>query len=304
MYGDLLEHDLLRVAAVGDGLALVVGEHDVTELVVRDVLDEGPLDHKRAAPLVLGPAAELVRIVESALHLSHAAELARGIDAEEEVDRPLVAHLAIGRVEPPVARIGARPDAVLDGLMHVVLRVALDDEEPRRLGIALEVRGVDGLLQAHHLRAHQVAAPEGAHLTHVAAAHAAHAAASSLPISLHAALVDETHAAPPTSATAVPAASASAAVHPIVVAHAPTVAATAAPAMPTVSTVPTVPTHHHLLLVVHLLLVGPTLRPALPPIHHLVHLVHRVHPRLSAVAVAIGAATIRPAVALRWASLG
>ena len=40
----LLGHDLLRVARVGHRLVLIVGEHDVTELVIGDVLDESPLD--------------------------------------------------------------------------------------------------------------------------------------------------------------------------------------------------------------------------------------------------------------------
>ena len=66
----------MRIARVGDRLALVVLEAYLAELAVGYVLDEDPPHREDAVPLVLRPDVGLGVKVDARRHLSHAAELA------------------------------------------------------------------------------------------------------------------------------------------------------------------------------------------------------------------------------------
>lgn len=134
----MLEEDLLRVAAVGDGLVLVVWQGDVAELLVGDVLDKYPPHLKDAFPDVLRPHRARRVVVHGREHLRHALEVARAVDREEEVDGPLARRLLEGRVEARVALLGAGPDRKLDRLVDVVLTKRLDHEKAGKLGLGGE----------------------------------------------------------------------------------------------------------------------------------------------------------------------
>lgn len=104
-------------------------EADVAQARERDVLDVDPLDLEHTLPLVGRPHVRGHGVVDRREHLRHARKVAAAVDGEEEVDRALVGALAEGAVEALVAEVGRRPDLVLERLVHVLLRVALDDEE-------------------------------------------------------------------------------------------------------------------------------------------------------------------------------
>ncbi len=132
--------DLLRVTRIRDWFVLVVGQAQMAELVVRDVLNEDPGHAEQTVPLVRlaldkhapthrgllygtprntnkrgsHPEAEGRGVIHRGLHDREAAEAAGGVDAVEEEDRPGVSRAAEGLVQPPVALVGAGPDPVSD----------------------------------------------------------------------------------------------------------------------------------------------------------------------------------------------
>lgn len=80
--------DLLSVAAEGDGAAIVVGQLDVLEVLIGNVLDVDPLHDEGPLPLsVLHPTPKVAVRVVIGYHLSHSAEAAASIDAEKEINR-------------------------------------------------------------------------------------------------------------------------------------------------------------------------------------------------------------------------
>ena len=133
----LLEGNLLSVARVGHRLVVVVLQLDAAQVLIGHVLHVDPLDLKAAAPLVLRPHIGALVVVHARHHLGHAAKVTRAVHREEQVDGHLAVHLMRqrrralheGRVEASIAVLGGAPDVVLDAAVHVVLRVALDDEE-------------------------------------------------------------------------------------------------------------------------------------------------------------------------------
>ena len=142
----LLEGNLLSVARVGHRLVVVVLQLDAAQVLIGHVLHVDPLDLKAAAPLVLRPHIGALVVVHARHHLGHATKVTRAVHREEQVDGHLAVHLmrlivvvvsgelwrrALHecRVEASIAVLGGAPDVVLDAAVHVVLRVALDDEE-------------------------------------------------------------------------------------------------------------------------------------------------------------------------------
>lgn len=90
-----------------------IHQPNVTQMSVRDVFDEDPMDAKLAIPLVLGPELTLLAVVQGRGHASHATELAAGIDTEEQVQGSQPARRPVRRVQPSVPTVRARPDVVL-----------------------------------------------------------------------------------------------------------------------------------------------------------------------------------------------
>lgn len=144
---------LLRVPTLRHALILHgVLELDVTQLPIGNVLDKDVLHLEVALPFaLLSPDGRRCFKVYGRGHESHAAEVARAIDREEEVDMPRgnVACRGIARttvtfgfcrlltlledsVQPLIPLVSRSPDTVADGSMYVILGEGLDDEEARR----------------------------------------------------------------------------------------------------------------------------------------------------------------------------
>ncbi len=138
----LLQRHLLRVTGVGHGLVVIVLQADVPELAVGHVFNKQPVHVEFALPLVLRPNAGAGAVVYGRAHLRHAAEVSAAVDAEQQIDRTLAADGAKGRIQPLVTVFRAAPDGVLDGAVDVVLRVALNDENPSIFQVPIKVLGL------------------------------------------------------------------------------------------------------------------------------------------------------------------
>lgn len=76
----MIDPNLLRISAVGHRLVVVVLEYDMTELGIRNVLYDVPLDREEPVPFVLLPKIHVLGEINSADHLGDSTELAAGVD--------------------------------------------------------------------------------------------------------------------------------------------------------------------------------------------------------------------------------
>lgn len=113
------------------------------QLHVRNVFHVNPTYAKLTLPLVLRPDTTVALIVDRRHHLRHAAEVARPVDGEKQIERrALAARLPISLIQPLVAVLRAAPDLVFNRPVYVVLRVGFDHEEPGPGSSLIELYGV------------------------------------------------------------------------------------------------------------------------------------------------------------------
>jgi hypothetical protein len=112
--------DLLRVPGIGDGFVLVCFQPNMTELLIRHILDVDPFKAKPTFPFILCPYPGIRVVVDRRDHPSNSAKMTRPVHREQEENwAPLIA-FPIGIVKTLISVIRRTPDLVLDGAVNVV----------------------------------------------------------------------------------------------------------------------------------------------------------------------------------------